>query len=284
MKKLTIVADDYGFGPETSRAILELANSGHLQGTVLMVNSPYAPQAVREWQLSQPNAELGWHPTLTSDRPISDPQLVPSLVAKDGNFYPLKQFLQRIVLGKFRASEVEVEWQAQLQRFQELTGHLPQLVNCHQHCGIFPPVSKVWHQIVSSLPKSTYVRNVVESPKTLCRIQGARIKRAILSTSHRLFISQWSGNPQNNALVGVTDPKWVADPDFLIRWVKTASTATRLEICCHPGYRDESLIGRDCSSGELIRREDERKLLLDMCLRRLIGELGYQIVLPTEMQ
>ena len=43
---LIVLADDYGIGPETSRGILELAARGVVTGTVLMVNSPHAPEAL----------------------------------------------------------------------------------------------------------------------------------------------------------------------------------------------------------------------------------------------
>jgi len=44
---LVVIADDYGIGPETSRGILELAVRNLITGTVLLVNSPYAEEAVR---------------------------------------------------------------------------------------------------------------------------------------------------------------------------------------------------------------------------------------------
>jgi len=44
---LTVVADDFGIGPATSRGILDLAAKNLVTGTVLIVNSPYAEEAVR---------------------------------------------------------------------------------------------------------------------------------------------------------------------------------------------------------------------------------------------
>ncbi len=49
---LVVIADDYGIGPETSRAILELAARKVVTGTVLLVNSPHAEGAVRAWRQS----------------------------------------------------------------------------------------------------------------------------------------------------------------------------------------------------------------------------------------
>src|SRR5262249_22575504 len=95
-RTLVVVADDYGIGPETSRAILELAAEGIVTSTVLMVNSPYAPAAVRAWRAAGSALELGWHPVLTQDPPVAPPSRVPSLIGPDGCLWPLGQFLSRL--------------------------------------------------------------------------------------------------------------------------------------------------------------------------------------------
>src|SRR5690348_1911440 len=100
---LLVVADDFGIGPATSRGILDLAGQGLLTGTVLLVNSPYAEQAVREWRRSGVALEVGWHPCLSLDRPVLPPGRVPSLVGPDGRFLPLGTFARRTLLGRVRA-------------------------------------------------------------------------------------------------------------------------------------------------------------------------------------
>src|SRR5271170_7251135 len=94
---LVVVADDYGIGPETSRAILELAGRGVVSGAVLLVNSPYAADDVRLWRQSGHRLELGWHPSLTLDPPIAPVARVPSLVGPDGCMWPLAQFVLRLL-------------------------------------------------------------------------------------------------------------------------------------------------------------------------------------------
>ena len=88
-RPLTIVADDYGIGRDTSRGILELAREGRVTAAVLIVNCDDAELAVRDWQATRPDADLGWHPNLTLDRPVSPASAVPSLVRPDGSFWPL---------------------------------------------------------------------------------------------------------------------------------------------------------------------------------------------------
>ena len=75
LRPATIVADDYGIGPETSRGILELAIEGRITATVLIVNAADAERAVRAWLASGPPADLGWllGTTVTRDVPAGTP-------------------------------------------------------------------------------------------------------------------------------------------------------------------------------------------------------------------
>ena len=90
-RKLVVVADDFGIGPETDRAILELARDGLVTSTVLMVNSPHAEAAIAAWNRFGRPVELGWHPVLTCDSPILPAEQLPSLVDSEGQFRPLGQ-------------------------------------------------------------------------------------------------------------------------------------------------------------------------------------------------
>src|SRR5439155_25014511 len=101
-RRLVVIADDYGIGPDTSAGILELARRGVVPGSVLLVTSPFAPAAVDSWQRAGEPMELGWHPNLTLDAPISPPGLVSSLVDRDGRFWRLGPFMKKLFFGRIR--------------------------------------------------------------------------------------------------------------------------------------------------------------------------------------
>ena len=99
-------------------------------------------------------------------------------------------------------------------------------------------------------------------------IPGARKKRLLLTSLGR--IESWrqrhAGFPGNDALAGITDPPWVKDPAFFTRWLSWLSRVGRgrvVELTCHPGHWDPTLVGRDCTAndGLLQRRVDELHLL-----------------------
>ena len=86
---LLVVADDFGIGPHTTAGILHLARKQIVSASVLIVNSPYAEEAVATWRSAGRPMDLGWHPNLTLDAPVLPAAQVPSLVDGQGRFRPL---------------------------------------------------------------------------------------------------------------------------------------------------------------------------------------------------
>jgi predicted glycoside hydrolase/deacetylase ChbG (UPF0249 family) len=285
-RALVVVADDFGIGPETSRGILDLAAEGRISATVLLVNSPHAESAVAAWDRARRPVELGWHPCLTLDRPILPPDRVPSLVCAGGSFRPLGQFLRRVCLGRIRACEVAAELRAQYDRFRELIGYAPRVVNSHQHVALFPPVGRVLLDLLAEQHPRPFVRRVVEPGRTLARVPGARMKRAVLTWLGRRAgrHADEFGFPSCEMLAGVTDPPCVADEQFFIRWLR-AVPADSVELVCHPGYRDETLIGRDCIADNegIARRVHELHLLRAADFSAAALRAGFRLTAPAEL-
>jgi predicted glycoside hydrolase/deacetylase ChbG (UPF0249 family) len=283
---LLVIADDFGIGPETSRGILDLAARGVVTGTVLLVNSPYAADAVRHWRRRAPDLDLGWHPCLTLDPPAAGAECVPSLVGPDGCLWPLGQLLPRLLAGRVRPREIEVELDAQYDRFVELTGRPPAVVNSHQHVSLFPPVGRILRRVLARCRPRPYLRRVREPWGVLKDVPGARLKRTLLSGLGRLdaWAQQRQGYPGNSWLAGITDPPWIKDPDFFSRWLRRVPGRV-VELACHPGHPDYTLFGRDCRPGDglLERRVDEWHLLQQPSFARACREAGFTPIAPSQL-
>src|SRR5262249_7361699 len=158
---------------------------GVVTSTVLLVNSPHAEQAVCAWRHSGIPLELGWHPCLTLDRPVLPPEQVPNLVRPDGRFWSLGALVRRLYLGKVRSAEIGAELRAQYDRFLDLVGRPPSLVNSHHHVQVFPPIGDILVQVLEKQRPLPYVRRVLEPWRPLLRVPGARLKRALLSVVGR---------------------------------------------------------------------------------------------------
>jgi predicted glycoside hydrolase/deacetylase ChbG (UPF0249 family) len=284
---LLVTADDYGIGPATSEGILDLAASGPVTGSVLLVTSPHAQEAVQAWRRAGKPMDLGWHPCLTLDRPLAPASRVPTLLRADGRFWPLGDFIKRLWLGKILNAEIETELRAQYERYQDLLGRSPALVNAHHHVQVFSPVGTILHRILEGCSPLPYLRCIREPWHTLVRIPGARAKRIFLSYLGRgqARRQRQSGFPGNDWLAGVTDPPWVSDPGFLVRWL-TRIPGKVIELTCHPGYLDMSLVDRDCTlqDGQLQRRIHELHLLRQPSFQEACRSAGFTLIRPSDLR
>ncbi len=283
---LLIAADDYGIGPATSQGILDLASEGLVTATVLLVTSPYAEEAVQAWRRAGQPVELGWHPCLTLDQPVLPAHAVPSLVDARGHFWPLGSFLRRLALGSIHTAELEAELLGQYTRFRELVGRPPILVNAHHHVHIFPLVGAILRELFAKSGILPYVRRLREPWRTIARIPGARGKRAFLSILGRPEGRRFdqAGFPGNDWLVGVTDPSTAADPASLARWLKSVPGRV-VELTCHPGYLDETLVGRDgtWTDGLLHWRVHELERLRETAFQAACEDAQFRRLAPSAL-
>ena len=280
---LVVVADDYGIGPGTSQAILELGQLGRVNGTTLLVNSPHALSAVEAWKVAGKPLDLGWHPNLTLDRPLSAPEKCRSLVDPQGKFWELPEFLKRVHFGQISEADVELEFREQLSQFRQIVGEWPILINSHQHCSLFEPVNSALARILQEFPVKPWVRRVREPLSSYWNIPGGRLKRVWLG---------WLGRRQGKQLdamalpgplwmLGLTNPNCLEDEDFFVRWIQSAK-GDRVELMCHPGLEDTTLIGRDSPVNDprLARRLAENRLLRGDSFPKAVADAGFVLSRP----
>jgi len=285
-RDLLVIADDYGIGPETSRAIRELGSQGVVTSTVLLVTSPYAETDVDLWRRSGKPVEVGWHPCLTMDRPILPAEQLPSLVDREGRFHSLGGLLTRLAVGRIRSREIRAEFGAQYRRFVEMVGRPPAVINAHKHIHVFPLIGRALRDLLASQPYPTYLRRLREPWPLLVRVPGARFKRLCLSAlGGRAARAQRALNlPGNDWLAGVTDPPWVKDPAFFTRWLSRVPGEV-VELMVHPGHWDKTLLGRDCTAtdGQMQRRVDEWHLLRQPAFRDACRQARFQLVTAADL-
>ena len=131
--KLIIVhADDLGETHAVNAAAMKALESGTINSASLMVPCPWFPE-MADYAKSNPEADLGLHLTLTSERvyyrwgPVASIDKVPTLVDQNGYFHHDWEAHQQI-----NAKEVETELRAQVERALAMGVH-PTHLDSHQY-------------------------------------------------------------------------------------------------------------------------------------------------------
>src|SRR5512133_2836973 len=131
MKRLIINSDDYGRSSDISRGIREAHLQGVVTSTTCMMNIHTTADDIKIALQETPKLGLGVHLVLTTGRPLSAPESIPSLVDENGSFFKLRPLLDR--LPNLNVEEVKKEWRAQIERFLQVAGRVPTHLDSHHH-------------------------------------------------------------------------------------------------------------------------------------------------------
>jgi predicted glycoside hydrolase/deacetylase ChbG (UPF0249 family) len=152
IKKLIINADDLGFSPPVNHAIVKGAVAGTITAASLMVNMPFAEEAVKNVHNKCNTLSMGLHFTLTSGQPVTEPQKIPLLVDSQGMFRLDFLKLLMLLLSKKRnqfLKQIQAEFSAQAERMEYFAAkynirfdHLDSHQHVHVLPGIFDMVQK----------------------------------------------------------------------------------------------------------------------------------------------
>lgn len=253
--KLVVTADDLGLSAGVTRGILDAHRSGVVRSTSLLVTFA-ASEAGAAAARAEPDLEVGLHLDLVGGRPVSDPSAVPSLVRPDGTFHRLGAFVQRLVTGRVRASELAAELRAQAARARAW-GLEPRAWDSHRHVHALPLVARV----VGAVARQEGVR-------WIRRVRPAPVWRG--PKAWALGASAIASEPFYRRLGG---NDWYVDlsswrPRDASRVALLAAYGGRGEIGAHPGYADAALEELD---GLTTRRDTDLALLRDPLLRSVLG-------------
>ena len=134
--KLIIQSDDLGITEAVSCGIAKAARERAITCTGLFSNMPAAAFSLHLME-EFPQICLGEDINLVAGRPCADPSKIPSLVQADGSF--LTSGMHRAIdkqdgnQNHIRLEDCLVEVEAQIQRFLELSGKMPEYLHSHSY-------------------------------------------------------------------------------------------------------------------------------------------------------
>jgi predicted glycoside hydrolase/deacetylase ChbG (UPF0249 family) len=240
-KYLIINADDYGIAASVSQGIRECHQRGIVTSTTVMIGMDNATEDVQQALKETPNLALGLHVVVAGKamKPVLPPDQIPTLVRPDGLFYDHPAWGEHA--ASFNPNEMSREIHAQFERFVTVANRLPTHLDSHYHATYYHPAS-------------------VEAMRSL-------------ALKHNLPMRHDRGVGVS-VLEGIHHPAAFYELDHdqpievLLGFLQSLPEGDIIELCCHPGYSNETLF--DTDSWTTVR-EIEVAYLTDPRLQEVIA-------------
>jgi predicted glycoside hydrolase/deacetylase ChbG (UPF0249 family) len=229
-RPLVICADDYAHTAPISRAILDLAATGRISALSCMTASHLWPEHGRWLADLGGKADVGLHLTLVDEAPLTKmPKTAPG-----GRLPDISTLIAHSYLGQLDIAEIEGELVAQIDAFQQVTGHAPHHIDGHLHTHVLPGIRDLVLKHARGMTPQPWLRNVSDALRTIVRRGIAVPKAVFLSTlGHRLSRAD---NVRMNASFSGLYGFSPAERDYATLFERFLQNVTpRHLILCHPG-------------------------------------------------
>ena len=274
-RQLIVNADDYGRAPGVSRGILAAHRDGIVTSTTVMINQPGVEEQLDE-ALACPRLGVGLHLVFTAWRPVLPPRAVPGLVDDDGFFLEQHDVWARA--EDVPVAELRAELRAQLDRFQELAGRLPDHLDCHHFVHLYPPFFQVYADLAAHyhlplrvpFPPETEFE---QAARTLPFLEGfpRDLVRGMIVTNSALIRQRRLAHPDR--FVGTFFGHRALTAGHLLAMLAELPDGVA-ELMCHPGYDDPAL----STSTYRAEREVELAVLTDPAVRDELRAMDIDLV------
>jgi predicted glycoside hydrolase/deacetylase ChbG (UPF0249 family) len=276
-KKLIVNGDDFGLDRGINEGIILAHQKGILTSATIMANMPGFGQAV---ELAAQNERLGVgvHLNALRGQPVSSPSQVASLLNSEGYFWAdAYVFLRKLISGKIKLEEVEVEWRAQVEKVLN-AGIKPTHLDSEKHLHAVPPLFKIACRLAKDfrVPRVRFIHEYGLSPSPAqslkswgislsCTFMKKKIRESgIITTDH------FSGICRSGRMTVRTWKKVLAR-------LKDGVT----EVMVHPGFRTEEAEESQKQIGSYYihkNREKELRALLDSEVKAFLQRQGIQLI------
>ena len=259
-KRLIINADDFGFDPDASEAILDLLEKRRISSTTVMANLVLSKDLERLKNI--PQAGIGLHVNLLDGKPLSPGDSVNSLIDESCEFLGAKKLFQKAFLGQISSREIHTEIEAQVNFLRD---HGIQLTHAdsHQHLHQFPILGKMIRESLSKLGvKKLRNSGAVEvnlKPRSLILAGFTRfspIEKSFQTTEGLISELSFGGE--------------IEESKFWKSIKNSFRQKSLLELMTHPGLEDRP--------GSYLARKAEFELWNSLDTEKALNSLGIELV------
>ena len=261
VKRLIVNADDFGLSTGTSQGICLGYLNGIITSTTAMMNYPTASDDLKKAAKDCPRLGLGVHLVLTSGKPLSQVDKIPTLVDSNGNFFNHPTFQENI--ERINIAEVEIEWREQIRAFRAAVNKKPDHLDSHHHVSyaspaLFDLLTKLANELGCPVRLPVGTNGTIFSDGNQEWMEKLRYGYA-----NSFVDSFYDHNATQNQLKKVMHI--IADDTF----------NDTFELMCHPAIVDDGLRH---TSAYNERRADELAFLCSPETKNLVKELGIKLI------
>jgi predicted glycoside hydrolase/deacetylase ChbG (UPF0249 family) len=284
MKRLIVNADDFGLTHGVNRAIVECHERGIVTSATLMATGACFDEAVAV-AAAIPDLSVGCHVVLVDGEPLLPASEVRSLLAPGTSrfYHSIGEVLGAVLRGRFNASEVEAEAEAQFARLRSANVDVSHF-DAHKHTHMFPSILKPLLGAASALGVRA-VRNPFEAPGVvglseafadrtlLVRKTETTLLRGLLRERWLKLVREAGFNTTDGSLgvaaTGTLDAR-------RLRAMLMRMPPGTWELVCHPGYNDPDLARVRTKLRE--SREVEMAALQSISAQELRRDFGVKLM------
>ena len=266
MKQLIINADDFGLNEGVVQAICELYEAGLISSSSCMTNMPAWPKAAA-YLREHPDFAAGVHLVFNDGYPVLPGKQVPALLGENGQFLSDQQIMWGFKPGT--SSQLFVELQAQIERFIQDVGILPDHLD--NHCPISyvrPDRFKITLDLAQEykLPiRAPFGDDLDDIAPILARNNNYPIWLIhLLGRFYRHRVDR-AGIPRPNTFIQHFSVAGNQTPESLLEVMGNLQDGWISELLVHPGY----------DGGW---REQDLRALLDPRVRQRLAEPDIELV------
>jgi predicted glycoside hydrolase/deacetylase ChbG (UPF0249 family) len=285
VKNLIVNADDLGWTDGINRGILEAFHRGIVTSTSLLANGPAFAGAV-ETSRSAPGLGVGVHLNLSDGPPVAGRETVTTLLNDNGEFAGgPESLLLRRARGGLALTEVETEWDAQIQKIRD-AGIAPTHLDGHKHVHMLPGLFEIALRLAKRHDIGAIRVSLEESSLRAALSSGSHqnagviMKQGVQARGLKLLARDAHEQAEQTGISTADYFCGIAQTGELTRegleqFLKSLPDGTT-ELMCHPGYVDAAL--QKTATRLQDSRQTELRILTDAGIRNLVASLGIRLI------
>ena len=242
--KVIFNADDFGYSKGVNYGIVEAYKNGAVRSTTIMAGMPGFDHAV-ELAQENPGLGIGVHLTLTTGQSVGG--VYKTLTNASGEFNNLTEVERRANAGEIDLSEVETEYEAQIQKVLA-AGIKPDHFDSHHHTHNLPGIVSVFLKLAKKYDVKVRIYNRAQLTGEFADIKTTEV-----------FDDTFFGETATTQDLKLT---------------LSACSVKSVEIMCHPAYVDNSVL---TNSSYNTKRALELEVLTSSDLMEFIDENGMEL-------